>query len=237
MNTVEDFTNKSTLSIIVPVYNEINTISKVVDGILKTAFQKEVIIVDDGSIDGTREILSQMQHPNVSIIFHEKNTGKGGAIQTGFKHATGDIILIQDADLEYSPTDYPALLSPIFNGRADVVYGSRFSGHGAHRTQYFLNYLGNRFLTLFSNMLTNLKLTDMETGYKVFTRASLNGIEINEKRFGFEPEITAKLSQKHLRIYEVPISYRGRTYQEGKKINWRDGIWALVCIIKYNLFS
>ena len=228
---IEDFS----LSVVIPVYNEINTISQILDTVLGTPYKKEVIIVDDGSSDGTREFLLKVDHPDVKAIFHEKNIGKGGALNTGFEYATGDIIMIQDADLEYDPSDYPGLLAPILTGKADVVYGSRFVGCGAHRVLYFWHYVGNRFLTLLSNMMTNLNLTDMETCYKAFTKEALNGIKIDEKRFGFEPEITAKMAKKRLRIYEVPISYYGRTYEEGKKINWRDGVWALICIFKYNL--
>lgn len=224
------------LSIVMPAYNEDGTIRKIIDWVLATPFQKEIIVIDDGSTDLTRQILSRIDHSDVKVIYHEKNTGKGSAVQTGFDAATGDIVLIQDADLEYNPDEYPILLNPILTGKADVVYGSRFGGHGEHRVLYFWHYIGNRFLTLLSNMFTDLNLTDMETCYKVFTREALQGIRINEKRFGFEPEITAKIARKKLRIYEVPISYYGRTYEEGKKINWKDGLSALWCIFKYNLF-
>lgn len=225
------------ITIIIPVYNEEGTIMEITDRVLNTSFRKEIIIVDDGSSDQTRQILSRINHPVVKVIFHEKNTGKGSAVQTGFDAATGEIVLIQDADLEYNPAEYQILLNPILTGKADVVYGSRFGGHGEHRVLYFWHYVGNRFLTLLSNMLTDLNLTDMETCYKAFTRESLQDIRINEKRFGFEPEITAKIAKKKLRIYEVPISYYGRTYEEGKKINWKDGLRALWCILKYNLFK
>jgi glycosyltransferase involved in cell wall biosynthesis len=228
--------NLLTLSVIIPVYNEVNTIGEVIEAVLKTPYKKEVVIIDDGSNDGTREFLENLDLQNVKVIFNMKNNGKGRAIQTGFDTATGDIILIQDADLEYDPQEYPILLDPILKGKADVVYGSRFAGYGAHRVLYFWHSIGNKFLTLLSNLFTDLNLTDMETGYKVFTREALAGIAIREKRFGFEPEITAKVAKKKIRIYEVPISYYGRTYNEGKKINWKDGIKTIFCILRYNLF-
>jgi len=225
------------LTIVIPVYNEVETIGTVLEAVAAAPFRKEILVVDDGSTDGTRDILKDCGHPQVRVLFHEKNRGKGAALQTGLREATGEIVLIQDADLEYDPREYPLLLRPIFEDRADVVYGSRFGGHGAHRVIYFWHYLGNRFLTLLSNMFTNINLTDMETCYKVFRREALEGISIEEDRFGFEPEITAKIAgKKHLRIYEVPISYYGRTYEEGKKINWKDGMRALWCILKYNIF-
>jgi len=226
------------LSIVMPVYNEEASVLEIIDAVLVTPYQKELLVIDDGSTDGTREKLLQISDPEVKIILHEKNIGKGGALQTGFRKATGDIILIQDADLEYDPSEYPVLLEPIITAKADVVYGSRFAGFGAHRVLYFWHYAGNRFLTLLSNIFTDLNLTDMETCYKVFSKTVLQDIEIKEKRFGFEPEITAKIAKKkNLRIYEVPISYYGRTYEDGKKINWKDGVWALWCILKYNLFT
>jgi len=225
------------LSIIIPAYNEETTVREVIERVLDVPYKKEVVVVDDGSTDNTRQVLADLDAPEIKRFFHEKNQGKGRAIQTGLEHATGDIILIQDADLEYNPVDYPVLLQPIFDGRADVVYGSRFAGSGAHRVLYFWHYLGNRFLTLLSNMFTDLNLTDMETCYKVFTRKALEGVIIQEPRFGFEPEITAKIAKKGLRIYEVPVSYYGRTYQEGKKIGWRDGFRAIWVIIKYNLLK
>jgi len=228
---------KITLSIVIPVYNERETISDILTAVEATPFRKEIIVVDDGSSDGTRELLASLQYANLKIILHDRNQGKGAALQTGFSHATGDIIIIQDADLEYDPEEYPVLLKPILDGKADVVYGSRFAGHGAHRVIYFWHYVGNRFLTLMSNLFTNLNLTDMETCYKVFTREALAGVDIKEKRFGFEPEITAKMAKKKLRIYEVPISYYGRTYEQGKKIDWRDGVRAIWCILKYNLWG
>ena len=225
------------VSIVIPVFNEEATIASIINLVLKTPFQKEIIVVDDGSTDNTRAVLEKINVPELKICLHKKNSGKGSALQTGISTATGDIILIQDADLEYDPGEYGTLLAPILSGKADVVYGSRFRGHGAHRVLYFWHYVGNRLLTLLSNIFTNINLTDMETGYKAFIRIALDGITINEKRFGFEPEITAKVARKHLRIYEVPISYYGRTYAEGKKITWRDGAWALWCIFRYNLFS
>ena len=237
MNTQKNDRKTFLLSVVIPVYNERETIHDIIDAVEARPFRKEIIAVDDCSTDGTRDLLAAMQNENLKVFLHEKNQGKGAALQTGFSQATGDIILIQDADLEYDPDEYPVLLKPILDGKADVVYGSRFAGHGAHRVLYFWHYVGNRFLTLLSNLFTNLNLTDMETCYKVFTREALAGLEIREKRFGFEPEITAKMAKKKLRIYEVPISYYGRTYEEGKKINWKDGVRALWCILKYNLFE
>ena len=223
------------LSIIIPVYNEKETINDIIDAVVATPYRKEIIIVDDCSTDGTRNILTKIKKDGLMVYIHDKNQGKGAALQTGFSHATGDIILIQDADLEYDPQDYSTLINPILEGKADVVYGSRFSGHGAHRVLYFWHYMGNRFLTFLSNLFTNLNLTDMETCYKAFRREAIAGVRIKEKRFGFEPEITAKMARKKLRIYEVPISYYGRTYEEGKKVTWKDGLRAMWCIIKYNL--
>ena len=223
------------LSIIIPVYNEKETINDIIDAVVATPYRKEIIIVDDCSTDGTRNILTKIKKDGLKVYIHDKNQGKGAALQTGFSHATGDIILIQDADLEYDPQDYSTLINPILEGKADVVYGSRFAGHGAHRVLYFWHYMGNRFLTFLSNLFTNLNLTDVETCYKAFRREAIAGVKIKEKRFGFEPEITAKMARKKLRIYEVPISYYGRTYEEGKKVTWKDGLRAMWCIIKYNL--
>ena len=223
------------LSIVIPVFNEMETIREIIDHVIFAPYRKEIIVVDDGSTDGTRDILEELQNPSVKVCYHDRNYGKGRALQTGFSTASGDVIVVQDADLEYDPNEYPTLLKPILSGKADVVYGSRFAGHGAHRVLYFWHYVGNRFLTLLSNIFTNLNLTDMETCYKAFTRQALDGITITENRFGFEPEITAKISRRKLRIYEVPISYYGRTYEEGKKINWHDGLWAMWCILKYNI--
>jgi glycosyltransferase involved in cell wall biosynthesis len=227
----------SSLSVVIPVYNEAATLESLVDRVLAVDIEGlDIICVDDGSTDGTREVLQERIAPKgVQVILHEKNQGKGAALRTGFKAARGDIVIVQDADLEYDPEDYPKLIGPILAGRADVVFGSRFAGGEPHRVLYFWHYLVNRGLTLLSNMLTNLNLTDMEVGYKVFRREVLEQIEIEEDRFGFEPEITAKVAKLGCRIYEVGISYSGRTYEDGKKIGWRDGVAALRCIFKYNL--
>ena len=225
------------LSIVIPAYNEKDTIVDAIEAVVVTPYKKEIIVVDDCSTDGTRGILANINRENITILMHSKNKGKGAALQTGFSNATGDIIIIQDADLEYDPQEYSILLKPILEGKADVVYGSRFAGHGAHRVLYFWHYAGNKFLTFLSNIFTNLNLTDIETCYKVFTKEALKGVEIKEKRFGFEPEITAKMAKKKLRIYEVPISYYGRTYEEGKKANWKDGVRAIWCILKYTFMK
>ena len=225
------------LSIVIPCYNEAKTIRNIVERVRAAPVaEKEIIIVDDCSQDGTRDILRSEIAPLVSqILYHDVNQGKGAALRTGFAAATGDLIVVQDADLEYDPNEYPRLLKPILDGKADVVFGSRFAGGDAHRVVYFWHMMGNKFLTLLSNMLTNLNLTDMETCYKVFRREILQQITIEENRFGFEPEITAKISKLECVIYEVGISYYGRTYKEGKKIGWRDGFRALYAIAKYNL--
>jgi glycosyltransferase involved in cell wall biosynthesis len=224
------------LSIVIPCYNEVGTIRTIVDRVRAAPVQnKEIIIVDDFSIDGTRDILREIAPLVDRIIYHEVNQGKGAALRTGFAAATGDVVIVQDADLEYDPDEYPKLLAPIERGDADVVFGSRFSGGEAHRVVYFWHMVGNKFLTLLSNMATNLNLTDMETCYKVFKRGIIQGIVIEENRFGFEPEITAKVAKLDVVIYEVGISYYGRTYKEGKKIGWRDGFRALYSILKYNL--
>ncbi len=229
------------LSVVIPVYNECNTIEAIVARVRSVEITgiegKELVLVDDGSSDGTRDKLAELEkaYDDVRVILHAKNQGKGAALRTGFRECTGDVVIIQDADLEYDPNEYPRLVEPILDGRADVVYGSRFIGGESHRVLYFWHMVGNRFLTLMSNMMTNLNLTDMETCYKVFRREVIRDITIEEDRFGFEPEITAKLAKRGVRIYEVGISYNGRTYDEGKKIGWRDGVRALYCIAKYNL--
>jgi glycosyltransferase involved in cell wall biosynthesis len=226
------------LSIVVPVYNEKRTITRVLERIEKTPYEKEIILVDDFSTDGTREVLrgleTSKQVPSAKYFYHAVNQGKGAALRTGIASTTGDIVLVQDADLEYDPSDYGVLIQPIITGLADVVYGSRFLS-GPHRVLFFWHSLGNRLLTLLSNMFTDLNLTDMETGYKAFRREVFSKITIEENRFGFEPEITAKIAKLRCRIYEVPISYFGRDYSEGKKITWKDGIAALYFIAKYNL--
>lgn len=229
---------KMKLSVIIPCFNEIGTISQVVKAVKNSPVKDcEIVIVDDCSTDGTRELLrSQIESEVDQILYHKKNMGKGAALRTGFAAARGDIIIIQDADLEYDPQEYPILIEPILKGKADVVYGSRFQGCGPHRVVYYWHRVGNGLLTSLSNMLTNINLTDMESCYKVFRREVIQSIKVQEHRFGFEPEITAKVAKMGCRIYEVGISYYGRTYKEGKKIGWKDGIWAVYCIIKYNLW-
>ena len=226
------------ISVVITVYNEIDTIEEILDRVDKVSIKKEIIVIDDSSIDGTRERLKKIvaNKENVKVIYHNRNRGKGAALRTGFESVTGDIVIIQDADLEYDPNEYPKLLDPISDGRADVVYGSRFIG-GPHRVLFFWHYVGNKLLTLISNALTNLNLTDMETCYKVFKSQILKDINLKSNRFGFEPEFTAKVAKKRLRIYEVPISYSGRTYSEGKKITWKDGIVALCLIFWYRFFD
>ena len=232
------------LSILVPVYNEERTVEEVVRRISAVPRPKEIIIVDDGSKDRSREILTRLQKENdratladntIRVFFQPQNQGKGAAIKTALSHVTGEVVIIQDADLEYDPKDYPTLLEPIQAGLADVVYGTRFYGGGAHRVLFFWHYVGNQLLTLISNMITNLNLSDMEVGYKVFRAEVVKGIDLKSPRFGFEPEITVKLAKKQCRFYEVPISYHGRTYAEGKKITWKDGIAALYYLIRFRL--
>jgi len=234
------------LSVLIPVYNEERTLQEVVRRVRSIELPKEIILVDDGSTDRSREILTQLQQQSerapeplneIRIFFQPANQGKGAAIKVALDHARGDVIIIQDADLEYDPDDYPALLEPIERGLADVVYGTRFAGGGAHRVLFFWHSLGNRMLTLVSNMLTNLNLSDMEVGYKMFRAEVLKSIKLESKRFGFEPEVTLKLAKKGYRFYEVPISYHGRTYQEGKKITWKDGVSALFYMLRFRLKS
>ncbi len=224
------------LSVIIPVYNEIDTLDQIVTAVREVPVTKEIILVDDGSTDGSRELLAQLEKlPDVRVLYHAVNQGKGAAIRTGVAAATRDLVVIQDADLEYDPQELPLLMRPIEEGKADVVYGSRFSGGSAHRVLYVWHSVGNKFLTLLSNAFTNLNLTDMETCYKMFRREIIQSIRIEESRFGMEPELTAKLARTGCRIFEVGISYSGRTYEEGKKIGWRDGVRAIWCILKYNL--
>jgi glycosyltransferase involved in cell wall biosynthesis len=234
------------LSVLIPVYNEERTLEEVVRRVRSIELPKEIILVDDGSKDRSREILTQLQEESerapdplneIKVFLQPHNQGKGAAIKVALDHAHGEVIIIQDADLEYDPHDYPALLEPIERGLADVVYGTRFAGGGAHRVLFFWHSLGNRMLTLISNMLTNLNLSDMEVGYKMFRAEVLKSIKLESKRFGFEPEVTLKLAKKGYRFYEVPISYHGRTYQEGKKITWKDGVSALYYMLRFRLKS
>ncbi|MSR77518.1 MAG: glycosyltransferase family 2 protein [Candidatus Omnitrophica bacterium] len=225
------------LSIVIPVYNEIKTIEEVIRRVQDFIMEKEIILVDDFSTDGTRDVLKKYEkQENIRVIYQAHNQGKGAALRTGFQAARGEMVIVQDADLEYDPKEYMTLLGPILDGRADVVYGSRFLG-GTHRVLYYWHYVGNQFLTLLSNMLSNLNLTDMETCYKVFRREVLKKVQIKSNRFGFEPEFTMKVAKHHFRVYEVPIGYSGRTYAEGKKITWRDGFKAIFSIIYFRFFD
>ena len=227
------------ISVVIPVYNERGTIEQIVKAVrVADVDDLEIIVVDDASTDGTQEVLKeQISALADKIIYQPHNQGKGAALRAGFAAATGDVVLVQDADLEYNPADYPTLLEPILSGKADAVFGSRFMGGRPHRVLYFWHMVGNRFLTLLSNMFTNLNLTDLETCYKAFRAEVIKNLELREDRFGFEPEVTAKLAKARCRIYEVGISYNGRTYSEGKKVNWKDGFHAIYAIVRYNLFS
>ena len=226
------------VSVIIPCFNEKQTLKEILNKVQNSQIDiKEIIIIDDCSTDGTIQILKNIKNPLIKIYYHSKNKGKGAALRTGFSKATGDICIVQDADLEYDPDDYPRLIKPILEDKADVVFGSRFQGGSPHRVVYFWHRIGNGLLTLFSNILTDLDLSDMETCYKVFKREIIQSIRIREDRFGFEPEITAKIAKMNLRIYEVGIAYYGRTYSDGKKITWKDGIRAIYCIFKYNLLD
>jgi len=223
------------LTVVMPAYNEQATVRTAVDAVLASPWLAQLVVIDDCSTDGTAEILAGLDDPRITVLRHGVNQGKGAALRTGFAHATAEFVVVQDADLEYDPAEFGKLLGPLLDGSADVVYGSRFAGGESHRVLYFWHSVGNKLLTLASNMATNLNLTDMETCYKVFRRELIQGVTIEEDRFGFEPEITAKLAQSGARFYEVGISYDGRTYEEGKKIGWRDGVRAVVCIVKYGL--
>jgi glycosyltransferase involved in cell wall biosynthesis len=226
------------LSVVIPVFNEVRTLEEIIARVQSVSYDKEIVIIDDYSTDGTVDLLRKIEAKsgNVKVLYHDRNRGKGAALRMGFAKVTGDIVIIQDADLEYDPREYPQMLEPILDGRADVVYGSRFLG-GPHRVMFFWHYVGNQFLTLLSNMMSNLNLTDMETCYKAFRKEVLRDLTLKSDRFGFEPEFTLKVAKRKFRIYEVPISYSGRTYEEGKKINWKDGVAAIFAIIRFRFMD
>jgi glycosyltransferase involved in cell wall biosynthesis len=228
-----DAVPERSLTVVIPVFNEANTVAELLDRVVGSPHVGEVIVVDDGSTDGTPQVLAEVDHPAIRVLQQPRNMGKGAALRRGFAEATLPYVIVQDADLEYDPSEYPKLLEPLLTDRADVVFGSRFAGGESHRVLYFWHSLGNKALTLLSNAFTNLNLSDMETCYKVFRREVIQGLDLREDRFGFEPEVTAKVAARHHRVYEVGISYHGRTYDEGKKIGWRDGVEALRCIVKY----
>ncbi len=227
------------LSVVIPVFNEKATIAEILDRVRKTPYSKEIIVVDDASTDGTREYLKSLRTTDggLKVLYHDRNQGKGAALRTGFAEATGEVVIVQDADLEYDPRDYTRMLAPILEGNADVVFGSRFHGSEPHRVLLFWHYVGNRLLTTLSNMMTNLNLSDMETGLKAFRREVLRDIRLKSDRFTFEPEITAKVARRHWRVYEVTVSYCGRDYTQGKKIGWKDGIAALAAIVRYRFWD
>jgi glycosyltransferase involved in cell wall biosynthesis len=231
---VREIEARKCLSVVMPCFNEEKTVKQCVDAVLDSPWVSELIIVDDGSTDRTREIISGLADPRIHVVLQPQNGGKGSALRTGFAAATGDYVIVQDADLEYEPVDFDKIIRPLEAGKADVVYGSRFAGGEAHRVVYFWHMVGNKLLTLMSNMFTNLNLTDMETCYKCFRREVIQGIDLQENRFGIEPELTGKIAAGRWRVYEVGISYDGRTYEEGKKIGWKDGVRALICIVKYS---
>lgn len=225
------------LSVVIPVYNEMRTIAEIIQRVQNVAIEKEIILVDDYSTDGTREYLQQLKGENIKVLFHAQNQGKGAALQTGFQHVSGDVVVVQDADLEYNPEEYHLLIKPILEGKADVVYGSRFLTGSERRVLFFWHSVGNKFLTFLSNMVSDLNLSDMETCYKMFKTEVLQKVKIEQKRFGFEPEFTVKIAKAKFRIYEVGISYYGRDYSEGKKIGWKDGFNVLWCLLKYQFFA
>ncbi len=229
--------NEVLLSVVMPVYNEINTLEEIIRRVEKVPIRKEIIIVDDGSTDGSRDYLKNLKNHDIKLIFHDRNRGKGASLQTGFRQCNGNVVIVQDTDLEYDPNEYTKLLHPILHMGADVVFGSRFTGEGPHRVLYFWHYVGNKFLTLLSNMFSNLNLTDMESCYKLFKHDIINKLELKSQRFGIEPEMTIKVGRLNCKVFEVGISYAGRSYEEGKKITWKDGLMAIGTILRYGIFK